>query len=78
MIEAVKENPCTDCGIKGLYENCNGECVQYRKWYQYQQGRADAIEDSIRVFTEIAEMCGMGYTFIRRVGMKMEQLKELK
>lgn len=40
-IKVVKENPCDDCGIKGLYDNCKDKCVQYRKYYQYQQGIAD-------------------------------------
>lgn len=44
-IKVVKENPCDDCGIKGLYDNCKGECVQYRKYYQYQQGRADKYQE---------------------------------
>ena len=49
-IKVVKKNPCDDCGIKGLYDNCKDECVQYRKYYQYQQGRADQLKETQKQF----------------------------
>jgi len=46
-IKVVKDNPCDDCGIKGLYDNCKDECVQYRKYYQYHQGKVDGRKEAI-------------------------------
>ena len=64
-IKVVKKNPCDDCGIKGLYDDCKDECVQYRKYYQYEQGRADERNRITREVKKLetvdVEYCPHGY-----------------